>query len=128
MVSARRSPGRLEQDVLDCLASSETALSPREVQDRLAGEYAYTTVMTVLSRLLAKGIVVRHRTGRGFSYELPIPLEQVQASVQARRMRQILDSGGDRSGVLARFVTDLTPEDEQVLLRLLSDADRDDEA
>jgi predicted transcriptional regulator len=110
------------------LASSKTALSPREVQDRLAGEHAYTTVMTVLSRLHAKGIVSRQRTGRGYSYELPIPLDQVPASVQAHRMRQILDSGGDRSGVLARFVTDLTPEDEQVLLRLLSDADHDDEA
>jgi hypothetical protein len=38
-------------------------------------------------------------------------------------MRQILDSGEDRAGILARFVTDLTPEDERVLLRLLSEAD-----
>jgi hypothetical protein len=36
-------------------------------------------------------------------------------------MRRILDGGGDRAGILARFVSDLSPEDEQVLLRLLSD-------
>ena len=40
-------------------------------------------------------------------------------------MRRVLDAGGDRAGVLARFVADLSPEDEQLLSGLLA-ADPDD--
>jgi predicted transcriptional regulator len=126
MSSSRRPAGQLEQDVLGCLADAEEALSPREVQERLGRHLAYTTVTTILSRLHTKGVVSRRLAGRGFVYELPIPLDDVPASIQAHRMRQILDSGDDRAGVLARFVTDLTPEDEQVLLRLLTETDRNE--
>ena len=126
MASPRRPAGRLEQDVLSCLAAAEGPLTPREVRTRLGRELAYTTVMTILSRLHAKGVLTRRLAGRGFVFELPIPLDEVPASVQARRMRQILDSGKDRAGVLARFVTDLTAEDEEVLLRLLSDNDQEE--
>ena len=41
----------------------------------------------------------------------------VEASLAAHRMRRVLDAGGDRAGVLARFVADLSPEDEQLLGR-----------
>jgi hypothetical protein len=37
----------------------------------------------------------------------------------ARRMSRLLESGEDRAGVLARFVADLSPEDERLLTELL---------
>jgi hypothetical protein len=46
--------------------------------------------------------------------------EAMRAGTAARRMRRILDSGADRRGVLARFVADLTPEDEALLANLLA--------
>jgi predicted transcriptional regulator len=119
--SGRRPAGQLERDILTCLAAADGPLSPRDVRARLGRELAYTTVMTTLSRLHAKGVLTRRVAGRGFVYELPLALDDIPASVQAHRMRQILDSGDDRAGILARFVTDLTPEDEQVLLNLLSE-------
>lgn len=125
MVESRRPAGELEQEVLGSLAAADAPLTPRQVRARLHRDLAYTTVTTILSRLHAKGVVSRRLAGRGFVYELPIPLDDVPASIQAHRMRQILDSGDDRIGVLARFVTDLTPEDEEVLLRLLSENERD---
>jgi hypothetical protein len=39
----------------------------------------------------------------------------------ARRMSRLLDSGPDRAGVLARFVADLSAEDERLLSDLLAD-------
>ncbi|HEX6514706.1 MAG TPA: BlaI/MecI/CopY family transcriptional regulator [Nocardioidaceae bacterium] len=122
MTAARGRPrGGLEQDVLTCLAAADRPLSPAEVLAELGDNLAYTTVMTTLSRLHAKGVLHRQPRGRGFVYELPVALADVPASVSAHRMRRILDGGGDRAGILARFVSDLSPEDEQVLLRLLSD-------
>jgi hypothetical protein len=40
-------------------------------------------------------------------------------------MSRLLDSGEDRAGVLARFVADLSPEDERLLTELLGDGDGD---
>ena len=91
------------------------------MQDELGGELAYTTVMTTLSRLHTKGVLQRESAGRGFAYRLPMPLGEVPASVSAARMRRILESGDDRASILARFLSDLDPDDEQILLRLLAD-------
>lgn len=119
-----RPRGGLERDVLACLAAAERPLSVSEVLAELGGNLAYTTVMTTLSRLHAKGVLTRHSSGRSFAYELPVPLGEVAASVSASRMRRILETGDDRASILARFVSDLSPEDEQVLLRLLADENR----
>lgn len=122
MAAARGRPrGGLEQEVLTCLAAADRPLSPADVLAELGGGLAYTTVMTTLSRLHAKGAVTRSQQGRGYVYRLPGELGDVPASVRARRMRRILEDGDDRAGVLARFVSDLSAEDEQVLLRLLAD-------
>jgi hypothetical protein len=43
-------------------------------------------------------------------------------------MSRLLDSREDRAGVLARFVADLRPEDEQLLTELLADGRQDPEA
>jgi hypothetical protein len=36
-------------------------------------------------------------------------------------MSRLLEAGEDRAGVLARFVADLSPEDERLLTELLTD-------
>lgn len=126
MAVARGRPrGGLEQDVLACLAAAGRPLSPADVLAELGGELAYTTVMTTLSRLHAKGVLTRTPQGRGFVYELPGALDDVPTSVRAHRMRRILEDGEDRAGILARFVSDLSPEDERTLLRLLAADDPD---
>lgn len=122
-----RRRGGLEQDVLTCLAAAERPLSPAEVLAELGGDLAYTTVMTTLARLHAKGVLTRAPHGRGYVYELPGALGEVAASVSAHQMRRILEGGQDRAGILARFVSDLSPEDERVLLALLSEEKTDPE-
>jgi predicted transcriptional regulator len=119
-----RPRGALERDVLACLAAAGRPLSPGEVRAELGGELAYTTVMTTLSRLHAKGALSRQPAGRGYAYELPGSPDAAQASMTAHRMLQLLDAGQDRAGVLSRFVADLRPEDEELLSGLLAEADR----
>jgi predicted transcriptional regulator len=97
-------------------------MSPGEVRAELGDQLAYTTVMTTLSRLHAKGAVSRAQAGRGFAYELRGGPADAQASMTARRMLALLQGGGDRAGVLSRFVADLSPEDEQLLSDLLADS------
>lgn len=120
--TARRPNGALSAQVVEVLAAADRALTPGEVQQVLAETnsetLAYTTVVTILSRLHTQGLVDRFRTGRAFAY---LPADQ--ARVAARRMRRTLDAEADRDAVLARFVSDLSARDEEVLRRLLSDPD-----
>jgi predicted transcriptional regulator len=121
---AGRPRGGLEREVLACLAAAGRPLAPAEVQAGLGGGLAYTTVMTTLSRLHAKGAVTRAAAGRGYAYALQGSPGTAQASMTARRMLRLLEADADRARVLSRFVADLSPEDERLLAGLLADDDR----
>jgi predicted transcriptional regulator len=108
--------------VLACLAAAGRPLSPGQVRTELGDQLAYTTVMTTLSRLHAKGALSRQPAGRGYVYELPGSPDGAQASMTAHRMLRLLEAGGDRARVLSRFVADLRPEDEELLSSLLAEA------
>jgi predicted transcriptional regulator len=121
-----RPRGTLEREVLACLAAAGRPLSPAEVRAGLGDRLAYTTVMTTLSRLHAKGAVSRQPAGRGYAYELRGDPAQAQASMTAHRMLRLLETGSDRAGVLSRFVADLSQEDERLLSDLLAEGGRPD--
>ncbi|MFG2500615.1 BlaI/MecI/CopY family transcriptional regulator [Streptomyces sp. NPDC048441] len=111
----RRPAGELEAAVMAALWAAEGPLTPGQVQADLAGDLARTTVTTILTRLYEKGVVGRDRQGRGFAY-FPV---QDAPGLTARRMHTELDRDDDRESVLARFVDQLAPDDEQLLRQLL---------
>lgn len=115
----RRRSGELSGMVLDILQQAARPLTPGDVVDRLqatgAGSLAYTTVVTILSRLHDQGMADRSREGRAYAYRASAGHEQVAA----RRMRRLLDAEADRASVLASFVDGLSARDERVLRELL---------
>ncbi|MFA3842891.1 BlaI/MecI/CopY family transcriptional regulator [Streptomyces aureus] len=118
-VTGRRARGELESNVLAALWAVDEPLTARQVLERLPGDLAYTTVLTILSRLHDKGMLVRHPAGRGYAYA---PVRD-EASDTAVRMHSLLERGSDREAVLARFVSELSQEEEQLLHRLLGEQD-----
>jgi predicted transcriptional regulator len=118
-VSGRRARGELESDVLAALWAADGPLTAGQVREALPGDLAYTTVLTILSRLHDKEMLVRRREGRGYAYE---PVRD-EASHTAQRMRSLLEGGSDREAVLTRFVSELSEQDEHVLQQLLSGHD-----
>ncbi|QNE76246.1 BlaI/MecI/CopY family transcriptional regulator [Streptomyces finlayi] len=112
----RRGQGELEAQVLAALRQAPGPVNAAWVQERLVGDLAYTTVITILTRLHAKGTVARERTGRSFAWT---PTAD-DAGLAALRMRKVLDGEADREAVLASFVTALPPGDEQLLRGLLA--------
>jgi predicted transcriptional regulator len=119
-----RPRGALERQVLACLAAAGRPLTAGEVLADLGSELAYTTVMTTLTRLQAKGALTRELAGRAYAYSLAGSDADVGASVTAHRMRRLLEGGEDRAGVLTRFVANLSPEDERLLAGLLAEGER----
>lgn len=116
---ARRRTGELSALVLRILRSAGQGLTPAQVRQRLAEEeaapLAYTTVVTILSRLHAQGVADRFRVGRAYAY---VAVSD-PARLAARRMRRVLDGERDREAVLASFVHDLSAADERRLRELL---------
>ncbi|MFF2352282.1 BlaI/MecI/CopY family transcriptional regulator [Kitasatospora sp. NPDC058115] len=118
--SARRPAGELEAEVLAALWAADRPLTPQDIQGALGDGLARTTVATILARLHDKGTVHRTRAGRGYAYT---PAVADPAGLAARRMHAELGRESDRSTVLARFVSDLSAEDERLLRDLLGDED-----
>ena len=115
----RRRSGELSGLVLEVLGQAGRPLTAGEVAELLegtgVGPLAYTTVVTILSRLHVHGLADRSRVGRAYAYRAVAD----EAQLAARRMRRVLDAEDDRAAVLARFVGGLNARDEQVLRRLL---------
>ncbi|MDH6134448.1 putative transcriptional regulator [Kitasatospora sp. MAA4] len=116
--AARRPSGELEAQVLAALWAAHQPLTPQDVQLALGGDLARTTIATILARLHDKGTVARTRVGRAYAYT---PTVRDPAGLAARRMRTELDREEDRSTVLARFVSDLSDDDERLLRELLGE-------
>ena len=115
--SDRRGAGELAGQVLGILHEAAGPLSPADVRERLGGELAYTTVVTILSRLHAKGVLDRERAGRAYRY---VPVAD-EAGLAALRMASALAGEADHEAVLARFVSGLSDEDDRALRRMLGD-------
>ena len=113
----RRPAGELEAGVLTVLWAAGRPLPPAGVHAGLGPEVAYTTVTTILHRLHRKGLVTRLRHGRGYAYAPA----QDEATHTARAMITVLRRGRDHEAVLARFLTELSPDDERLLQQLLHD-------
>ncbi|MDX2592484.1 MULTISPECIES: BlaI/MecI/CopY family transcriptional regulator [Streptomyces] len=117
----RRPAGELEASVMAALWAAGAPQTPGQVQLTLGADLARTTVTTILTRLHDKGMVERRRQGRGYAY---IPLQDAHG-LTARRMHSELNRDSDRETVLARFVAQLSADDERILRDLLeSDDDR----
>ncbi|NUQ97440.1 MAG: BlaI/MecI/CopY family transcriptional regulator [Streptomyces sp.] len=110
----RRARGELESEVLAALWAAGGPVTAAVVQEQVP-DVAYTTLLTILTRLCDKGLVTRQREGRSHVY---VPVDD-QAGHAAAGMHSLLDEGGDRAAVLARFVSELSVEDEQLLEQLL---------
>jgi predicted transcriptional regulator len=114
--SNRRAHGALEAKILSVLQIAGRELTTAQVIERLDDDLAYTTVVTILSRLHTKGLLTRVQRGRAHAYA-PVADE---SGLAARQMRQVLEASPDRQAVLTSFVDDLSTSDEALLRRLLA--------
>lgn len=130
--SAERLLGPLEYAVMDVLWRQGTGTVAEVLDDvnrHQEPELAYTTVMTVLSRLHDKELVLRERRGRRYRYA-PRHTEAELIEVLARRdADRMVDTYGEVA--LARFAERLGDADPELLRRvqeLAAQAKGDDDA
>lgn len=119
-MTPRRALGALEEEVLKQLWKAREPLAPGEVLAAMPDDLAYTTVMTILTRLWDKRLVRRRRRGRAYVYWPAV----TEAELTARRMRDQLARAADRDAALSRFVTTLSKREEKVLRRVMDELGR----
>lgn len=109
--------GPLEMKVLGLLGSEPAAVGDLQQRLRQGGDdLAYTTVMTVLVRLLDKGVVVRIKEGRRFLYSAARRAPAVSRGILARVQRSLF--GQDRVRPILALLDDAElSEDELRALR-----------
>jgi predicted transcriptional regulator len=118
MVAGRQTAGRrlgaLEAEVMDYVWGRADWVGVNDILAALRGQRrAYTTVMTIVTRLCDKGLLERERRGRGFVYRPALSKEELAA----QSLQEVLASSEDPQAVLARFVEDLEAS-PQLLARL----------
>lgn len=121
--------GPLEHAVMQALWDVSPAAVPAVLEvvngQRPAGEeLAYTTVMTVLSRLYDKGLVVRERRGRGYEYAPRFSEAGLVAHLSEREVQGLLERYGEVA--LAQFAAAVDRADERLVARLRDAAEEGD--
>jgi predicted transcriptional regulator len=118
---SRKDFGPLESEVMDAVWRAERPVAVREVVDDLNSRrsevLAYTTVMTVMSRLTEKEVLSRRKAGRSYLYEANAP------DAAGIAVKDVLRAYGD---VAVAHFADAARADPALLRRLrrlLSDAD-----
>jgi predicted transcriptional regulator len=103
----------LESEVMEVVWRADSPVSVRLVLDALNGQrdspLAYTTVMTVMNRLVAKNVLARHGERRRYVYEA------TATDAAGLAVRDVLRAHGDAA--VAHFV-DEARTDPAVLRRL----------
>ncbi|MDP4505447.1 BlaI/MecI/CopY family transcriptional regulator [Nonomuraea turcica] len=110
--------GELERSIMEVLWSTDDWLTVREVVNRLSDRnLAYTTVMTVMNRLVRKDFIRRERDddGRTWRYR---PAAGREAYV-AELMLSALSETGDRLAALGHFARSVSLEEAEALRQAL---------
>jgi predicted transcriptional regulator len=98
-----------------------TVRSVRDALNAEAGqpERAYTTVLTILQRLDAKRLVLRHRNGKTDIYTAALPREEYLGARADAEVSELLDQYGELALVqFARRMAALDPQRRAALRRL----------
>lgn len=113
--------GELERRVMDVLwEATDAELTGREVANGFR-EHAYTTVATVLDRLVHKGLVRRRMDGRSIRFAVV----GTRAAHTAVLMHEDLVAGNEPDAALVIFSQTLSPGEATILRRALDSPRRD---
>lgn len=113
--------GDLEAAIMRLMWQKQEA-TVREITSSLkqqGRDLAYTTVMTVMGRLVVKELLTRELAGKTHIYRTAVTEDDFTRLVAARRVQALVDEFGDLA--IAHFllaVNELTPERQEELERI----------
>lgn len=112
--------GELEFAIMDFIWKRAKPITVPDVHEHLLKDrkLAYTSTMTVMSRLFEKGLLDRSEDRRPYTYWAAVGRDDYSADL----MVQVLAQLGDRKAALARFVERIGSRDARLLADLVRES------
>lgn len=99
--------GELESEVMEIVWQSKEPVFVRTVTRSLQKKrpIAYTTVMTIMNRLVDKGLLHRQSEGRAYQYQHALSKDKFLTRISHQIIKNFISSFGDVA--IAHFVSEL---------------------
>jgi len=115
--------GDLEAEIMDAVWLKETC-TVRDIYEelRLKRKIAYTTVMTIMTRLAEKGLLLKEKHGPAFLYRPSLSKEEFGKTVTSEIISELVDGFG--KGVFAQLIEEAgkaAPETLDELERIIAE-------
>ena len=116
--------GELESEIMEIIWRQKKPVSVKDVAEILSNkrQLAYTTVMTIMARLINKGILIRNLNGRSYWYKSKISKEQFTAKAAHNIFSAAVSTLGEE--VLTHFIKEIrkiSPKKRRQLLKILGE-------
>lgn len=119
--------GDLESDIMEIVWRSPNPVSVRDVTENLQHkrQIAYTTVMTVMNRLVDKGLLNRKQDGRAYNYKSAVSKDKFLTRISRQIIKNFMASFGNTA--IAHFTEEverLAPQRRKHLRKLLKEINK----
>lgn len=114
--------GELEKEVMEVVWKSKDPLSVRYVRDIIGKrrEVAYTTIMTIMTRLTDKGVLIRKLKGTSYLYQPKLSRDQFIAKAAHRIFTTAVSNLGEEvASYFIKEIKKLHPKKRQELIKIL---------
>lgn len=117
--------GELESEIMAIVWDQKGSISVKTVTEILQQrrKIAYTTVMTIMGRLVEKGLLKRKANGKAYNYQAAYSKDKFLTKVSKQIIKNFVTSFGDAA--IAHFAeeVDKIPADKRrKLLKMLKDS------
>lgn len=120
--------GELEKEVMDVVWKNSSPVTVREVLERISRKrkVAYTTVMTIMTRLVAKGLLKRKLyDNKAYTYQVVYSKEKFLTKTSKQIIKNFISNFGESA--IAHFAQEIEkiPADKRRrLLKMLEDTNK----
>lgn len=117
--------GELESEVMEIIWQSPSPVSVRVITETLQKKrkIAYTTVMTIMGRLVDKGLLKRQESGKAYIYQPAYSKDRFLTRVSRQIIKNFIASFGKPAVAhFAEEIDKLTPAKRKSLRKLLKEA------
>lgn len=116
--------GELESEIMEIIWNQKEPVAVKNITGILSKKrkIAYTTVMTIMARLVNKGVLTRRLSGSSYLYKPKLAKDEFVAKAVHGIFSSAVSSLGDE--VLAHFVKEIqriSPKKRQELLEILGE-------
>ena len=114
--------GTLEEKIMELLWRKNKPLSVKDIHQELGKKFAYTTLLTITTRLYYKRLLKREKIGKAYYYSPQISKEEFQKQILKSLAHFILrESILPSSSFFQGILEEMSKEEKELLKKLIDE-------